>query len=242
MIFYRYLIYKPKYIILVFDYNRKNFRNKIYKEYKNNRKKISYNLLKFINIIKNTFFFWKIKYFNIPDVEGDDVINCLVNKFLYLYKNKYIIYILSYDKDLLQLVTSNVYLLISKNKCFNKKIVLFKYGIGPKLIKDLLILCGDRSDNIPGIKGIGIKTASLLLNKIGNISNIYKNLNKIKFIGIKNYNFVINSLKKNFDNIKLWYSLIKLKNNIRLKINLNDFKINYFFFIKIFDSIKKLNI
>lgn len=102
---------------------------------------------------------------------------------------------------MLQLVKKNIYVLVKKNLLFDKNKIFKKYGIYPNLFKDMLILCGDKSDNIPGIKGIGIKTASLLLKNIGNIKNIYKNLNKIKKLKIKNYLNIIKNLKFNHNNI-----------------------------------------
>ncbi len=240
MIFSRFIIYKPNYLILIFDYNRKNFRNDIYKKYKINRKIISTNLLKYIKFVKKKLFIWNIKYFNIPNVEGDDVISSLIYKYLNNFKKKNIIYILSYDKDLLQLISSNVFLLVRSDILFNKKLVFIKYGIYPKLLVDFLSLCGDKSDNIPGIKGIGIKTASILLNKIGKISKIYKNLKKIKLINIKNSNNIIKNLKLNINNIKIWYNLIKLRNNLKLNFKLDKFKINYYIFNNIFYKINIL--
>ncbi len=237
MILYKYYLYKPKYIIFIFDHNkRKNFRKKIYYNYKKNRKSIPKSLLNYIYFIKKKFNIWNIKYYNIPCVEGDDVIATLIKNFL---NNKnYKIYILSYDKDLLQLVNKNIYMLVSKKLLFTKKKVFKKYGIYPNLFKDMLILCGDKSDNIPGIKGIGIKTASILLNNIGNINKIYKNLNKIKKLKIKNYINIIKNLKKNYKNILIWNNLISLKTNIKINFKLNNFLIKLNFFNKIYYKIK----
>ncbi len=240
MIYSRFKIYKPNYIIFVFDYDRNNFRNKIYPYYKSNRKKIPSNLVKYILFIKRKLILWNIKILSIPNVEGDDVIASFINKIKKTNKNKYIFYILSYDKDFLQLVNKNIYLIISSKIYFSVKKFFNKYKIYPSLIKDLLALCGDKSDNIPGIKGIGIKTALILLNKIGNIKKIYKNLNKIKKLKIKNKSKIIKNLKENYKNILIWYKLIKFKKNINLKINLNKFLINNFLFNKIFYKINKL--
>lgn len=242
MIFSKYKIYKPNYIFFIFDYDRSNFRKKIYKKYKSNRKKISKELLIYILGIKKFFDILNIKYFSYPDVEGDDVIGSLVKKISNIFKKKkHLIYILSYDKDFLQLVNNNVYLFISIDNILNPKYTFRKYGIYPNFFKDLLILCGDKSDNIPGIKGIGIKKAIILINNIGNIKNIYNNLHKIKYLKISNSNTIINNLKKNINNIKLWSTLISIKLNLKINLNINNFKINKFFFYNIFNFLKKFN-
>lgn len=203
MIYSKYKLYNPDYIFFIFDYSRKSFRNELYKNYKSNRSPISSDLLLYIRKIKKFLFFLGVKILSLPLFEGDDIIASLVYKINSFFFNNCNIYILSYDKDFLQLVNKNVYLLVNKNIVFNCKNVFYKYGIYPKLIKDLFVLCGDKSDNIPGIKGIGLKKASYLLNKIGGINIIYKNLNKIKLLNISNSNFIINNIKNNFDNLKL---------------------------------------
>ncbi len=243
MIFSKYKFCKPNYLLLIFDYDRNNFRKKIYKEYKSNRKKISRELVLYISSIKSFLKILNINYFCLPDVEGDDVIGSLIKKISNLYsKNKYLIYILSYDKDFLQLVNNNVYLFISYKNILNPKYTFEKYGVYPNFIKDFLVLCGDKSDNIPGIKGIGKKKAILLINEIGNIESIYRNLYKIKCLKINNYKNIINNLEYNRKKIKLWFSLINLKLDIKINISLSKFKINHFFFIKIFNSLNKFNL
>lgn len=186
--------FKIKYIFFIFDKGICKIRKNIYKLYKFNRKKQSKQIkyvttqiflfLKFINI-KNIY---------IQDTEADDIICSLIMYIKLSYYRKYIIYILSDDKDLTQLVNKNIYLVINNNTILDIYGVKNKYGVYPKLIKDLLILSGDQSDNIPGIKGIGIKTAVILLNKIGNIKLIYKNLVQIQFIKLYNKKKIINNL------------------------------------------------
>lgn len=227
MIFSKYKFCKPNYLIFIFDYDRNNFRKKIYKKYKSNRKKISKELILYILNIKKFLKVLNINFFCLPNVEGDDVIGSLIFKIKKLFfKKKYLIYILSYDKDFLQLVNNNVYLFISYKNILDPKFIFKKYGIYPNLIKDFLVLCGDKSDNIPGIKGIGIKKAIFLIKKIGNIKSIYKNLHKIKDLKISNYSNIINNLKYNRKKIKLWFSLVNIKLNIKINLLLSNFKAN----------------
>lgn len=201
MIYYRYIRIYPKYIIFVFDNKDKlNYRKKIFNEYKLNRKKCSKNFLLYIKYIKNKLRKLNIKIICIPKIESDDTINNIILTLNKIFK--YIkIYILSYDKDFVQLVSNNIYLYSSINKILNTKKIYKNYGIYPYMMKDFLVLCGDKSDNIPGIKGIGTKIALKLLNKIGDIYYIYNNLNKLINLGF-NKN-IINNLKKNYYNIRI---------------------------------------
>lgn len=243
MIFSKYKFCKPNYLLFVFDYDRNNFRKKICKKYKSNRKKIPKELLLYISNIKFFFNVFGIKYFSYPNVEGDDVIGsliCKINSF-FLNKKDYLIYILSYDKDFLQLVNNNVYLFVSFKEIFDPKLIYKKYGVYPNSIIDLLVLCGDKSDNIPGIKGIGFKKAPILINNIGNIKEIYKNLFKIKNLKIRNYINIVKNLKLNINKINLWYSLIKIKLDVKIKFDLHKFKTNSFFFLKVFNWLKNFN-
>ncbi len=224
MIYSKFKIYKPDYIIFIFDYNRKNFRHKIYKNYKSNRKKMSKNLIFYIKNIKRFLYFLGIKIFSLPNFEGDDIIASLAYKINQLFSRNCYIYILSYDKDFLQLISKNIYLFIKKDIIIDQSKVFNKYGIHPNLMIDFLVLCGDKSDNIPGIKGVGFKKAIYLLKNIGNIYDIHKNLNKIKLLNLNNKKNIIKIFKNNFHDIKLWYKLISLKCDINLnKINIEDY-------------------
>lgn len=201
MIYSKYKIYKPSYIVFIFDFSRNNFRKKIYSKYKSNRKEMPLNLVNYISFIKEKLILWNIKILSIPNMEGDDVIASFIKKIDKLYNKKYIFYILSYDKDFLQLVNKNIFLIQNTKFFFFIKNFFLKNNIYYNLIIDLLVLCGDKSDNIPGIKGIGIKTALILIKKIGSIKYIYKNLDLIKKLNIKNYNIIIKNLIKNKKNI-----------------------------------------
>lgn len=201
MIYFRYLKIFPNYIIFVFDdKNKNNYRKKIFHKYKSNRKKCSKNFLLYINYIINKLKKFNIKFICLQKFECDDVISYIIKKLNKLFK--FInIYILSYDKDYIQLISNNVFLYTSINKIFNTKNVYKKYGIYPYMLKDFLVLCGDKSDNIPGIKGIGNKIALKILRNIGDIYNIYSNIEKLYNLGIKSK--IIDNLKNNYKNIRI---------------------------------------
>ncbi|MDH3004339.1 MAG: hypothetical protein NHG00_00865 [Candidatus Shikimatogenerans sp. JK-2022] len=191
---------KPTYIIFVFDGKiNKNYKKKYFINYKNNRKKIEIN--KDIYRIKKILYLLNIQYINIKNIEADDIIGSIIT---YSEKKGYINYIYTEDKDYYQLISNNTFI-IKKNIIINKNYILIKYNI--KKINqyiDLISLIGDKSDNIPGIPYIGIKTASNLLNKYKNVENIFLN---------------INNLEKNIKNKIKYYKYLVLLSKKMIKIN-----------------------
>lgn len=200
MIFIRYKKIIPNYIFFVFDDTKYNYRKILFNKYKSNRNKIENELKLYFLYVKNKLKNNNIKIIYKINTECDDVISTLVNKLnkIFIYNE---IYILSYDKDFIQLVDNNVFLFKDLNNIFNKKKIYNKYGFYPYLLKDFLVLYGDKSDNIPGINGIGYKKALLILNNLGGIYNIFNSISKLKNIGINNK--IINNLINNFYNIRL---------------------------------------
>ncbi|NIH16549.1 MAG: 5'-3' exonuclease [Buchnera aphidicola (Periphyllus lyropictus)] len=200
--------YFPKKIIIVFDHYKPNFRKKIYPKYKSTRKKTPTEIIKqskkLIKIIK----YMGIPTIKIPGFEADDIIGTLVRN---IKKKGEKILILTNDKDLMQLINKNVKILSHKKKIIDKKKVIKKFGISPKLIQYFLAIVGDRSDNIPGIPGIGIKTAQIILNKFSSLKKIYKNLNKLYLLNVRN------SYK--LKNIFIKYKKIAFISNLLTKIN-----------------------
>lgn len=208
------LKYSPKYIVITFDSKKKNFRNKIFKYYKYNRPIMPKGLINQINPL-----FKIIKIIGIPllivnNVEADDVIGTLS---LQAKKNGQKVLICTGDNDMLQLVTSKVNLILNKYKNIIKpKDIKKKFGISPKLITDYLALKGDRVDNIPGVPGIGKKTALILIQKIGGLKKIYQKIEIIKKLKLRNYKNIINLIKENYDLACLSYKLALIKTDVKL--------------------------
>ena len=205
----------PEYICVVFDARGKNFRHKLYKEYKSNRKSMPEELSEQVEPIFDFLKYMGIQIIQQPDVEADDVIASLVNKFSSNTKTL----ISSGDKDLAQLVDDNVELINSLDgKQLNKVSVKKKFGVTPSQIKDYLTLVGDASDNIPGVPKIGPKTAVSLLDKYHSLESIIKNKDDLK-----------ENLRKNIENslptIELAQQLITLKSDINLKTTIDDYMI-----------------
>ena len=191
---------KPEIIICAFDSKGPTFRHDIFKEYKAKRKKMPDELGAQIPLIKEVLSSLNIKSLEAEGYEADDIIATLVNN---IKENFDEIIIVSSDKDILQLVSDKVKVLavkkgITDTILYDNEGVIKKYGIKPSEIKDFLALMGDTSDNIPGVGGIGPKTAQELISEFGNIDDIYKNIDRVKGeklrnLLIKNKEFAIKS-------------------------------------------------
>ncbi|VFP83754.1 DNA polymerase I [Buchnera aphidicola] len=231
-------IFNPVKIIVIFDTPTQNFRHKLYIKYKNNRSPMPKNLKKQIKPLKEIIKVLGIPIVSINNIEADDIIGTLSKQFK---KKKYYILIYSADKDLIQLINKQVSIIPGnfKKEILNKKNIYQKYGILPKYIADFLGLVGDSSDNIPGVPGIGKKTAMILLKHFKSIKDIYNNIDKIYNLPIKNIKNITNKLKENKKTAFLSYNLTKINNNILKNDFINtikDYPINIPLLLKIFKN------
>jgi len=172
---------KPDTVICAFDSKTPTFRHKMFKQYKIKRKKMPDELGNQLPLIKEVLRVFNITCLEKDGFEADDIIADIVFK---TRESPYRITIVTGDKDMLQLVSGNVKVLsagkgVTDAILFDRSKVIEKFGVEPERIKDLLALMGDSSDNIPGVPGIGPKTAKVLLSEYASIEEIYKNLNKI---------------------------------------------------------------
>ena len=164
--------FSPEHIGIVFDAKGKNFRHEIFSEYKANRSKMPEELSEQIPKLYEILDLLGFPPIIVEGVEADDVIGTLSNK----YKKNKNIKIFSGDKDFAQLVDSNVVIINPVSlDIMDERAVKKKFDIEAKNIIDYLALVGDKSDNIPGIPGVGAKTASRLINQFGNIEKICAN-------------------------------------------------------------------
>ena len=154
----------------------KIFRNEIYSEYKANRTEAPEDLAPQFEYIRKS-----VEAFNLPSIEqinyeADDLIATYAKKIISLGAK---VTIISSDKDLMQLVSSKVRLFDPmKSKIIGEKEVIEKFGVSPEKVIEVQSLAGDTSDNIPGVQGVGIKTAADLIQKYGSLDNLYKNIDK----------------------------------------------------------------
>ena len=170
----------PTYMAVAFDIG-KNFRKEKYAFYKEGRKKTPDELHMQEPYARRLLHAMGIPYFELCPYEADDIIGTLAN--MVMEDKSFVGTIISSDRDLLQLISPEVEMKLLKQKDFiryNKEIFTLDYGIEPIKIIDLKALAGDASDNIPGVKGIGEKTALNLLQTYGSLEGIYENIDKIK--------------------------------------------------------------
>ena len=169
---------QPTHFAVIFDSARKNFRNEIYKDYKANRSEAPDDLAPQFEYIRKA-----VKAFNLPSIEqinyeADDLLATYAKQITKLGAK---VTIISSDKDLMQLVSKDVRLFDPmKSKVIGKKEVEEKFGVKPEQVIDVQSLAGDSSDNIPGVPGIGIKTAAELIKKYKNLDNLLNRAEEIK--------------------------------------------------------------
>ena len=171
---------KPEYIMVAFDIG-KTFRHEKYDYYKGKRDETPDDLKKQFPIAKKILTAMGIKYFELAGYEADDIIGTFAKKVD--ENDDFIATIISSDKDLLQLISDAVEVKLLKPKDYirmNKQVFFDTYGLEPIKMIDLKSLMGDASDNIPGVKGIGEKTAIKLLQQYGSLNGVYENIDTIK--------------------------------------------------------------
>ncbi len=206
---------KPTHFAVIFDSARKNFRNEIYSEYKGNRSDAPDDLIPQFEYIRQS-----VKAFNLPSIElinyeADDLIATYVEKILNLGAK---VTIVSSDKDLMQLYKKGVRIYDPmKNKFINQDDVHNKFGVTPEKVIDVQSLAGDSTDNVPGVPGIGIKTAAELINQYGTLENLLKNASKIK------QNKRRETLIANKDDAIISKKLVTLKNDVPVKNKIEEF-------------------
>ena len=207
----------PEYIIVAFD-KGKTFRHEQYEGYKDGRVETPDELIKQFPKAKELLTAMGIKYYEIEGYEADDIIGTFA-KFCDDDKD-FIGTIVSSDKDLLQLISTDVDIKLLKQKDYiryNEKTFEEAYGIKPINVIDLKALMGDSSDNIPGVKGIGEKTALKLLHEYKTLDNIYQNANNIKGkLGEK--------LRNDKENAYKSYHLATIIKDVPLEITIEDTK------------------
>ena len=200
-------------ILVVFDASGKTFRNDIYPDYKANRSEAPEDLIPQFPVIRQATSAFNIPFVELIGYEADDLIASYAKE---AQKNNMQVTIVSSDKDLMQLVSNNISMLDTmKGKIINKEEVFDKFGVYPEKVIDVQSLAGDSVDNIPGIPGVGIKTAALLINEYGDLEGLFKNANSIK--QTKRRENIIE-----FENqAYISKELVTLKNNVELPLPIN---------------------
>jgi DNA polymerase-1 len=207
---------ETSHIALVLDYGGKTFRSEIYPEYKANRASCPLDLIPQFKIIRDSAKAMNLAILEKQGFEADDIIATLTKKYAH---EDFQVMIISSDKDLMQLINTNVLMYDAmKNKMITEKNVEEKFFVSPNRVLDVLALIGDQSDNIPGIKGIGPKTAAELINQFGSLENIFMNIGEIK--QDKRRQLLVEGEK----NARLSKILANLKCDVEINIDLEELK------------------
>lgn len=209
--------YEPGHIAVVFDVKGKTFRDELFENYKSHRRPMPDDLRKQIAPLHEIVTAIGFPLLLISGVEADDVIGTLA---VQASKKGLPVLISTGDKDMTQLVTADIMLINTMtNIIFGPTEVVNKYGVPPKLIIDFLALMGDCSDNIPGVPGVGKKTALALLKEIGPLATIYSNLSVISQLKFRGSKTLAEKMMKYKDIAFLSYRLAKIKTNVNLAID-----------------------
>ena len=206
---------RPTHFAVIFDSARKNFRNEIYSEYKCNRSEAPEDLIPQFKYIRKS-----VEAFNLPSIE---LINYEADDLIATYSEQIIkkgarVTIVSSDKDLMQLYNKSVRIYDPmKNKFISQEDIDKKFGVSPEKIIDVQALAGDPSDNVPGVPGIGVKTAAELINKYDNLENLLKKAGEIK------QNKRRETIIENKDKAILSKKLVTLKNDVPVKNQIDEF-------------------
>ncbi len=202
-------------IAVVFDAKGKTFRDEMYSEYKANRPPMPDDLRCQIEPLHNVIRAMGLPLICVPGVEADDVIGTLAYQ---ASQQDMPVLISTGDKDMAQLVDDNITLINTMtNVVMDREGVVEKFGIPPELIIDYLALMGDKVDNIPGVPGVGDKTATALLQGIGGLTKLYENLDDIAALGFRGSKTMAKKLVDNKDNAMLSYELATIKLDVELE-------------------------
>tara|TARA_B100001057_G_scaffold83571_1_gene79273 strand:- start:349 stop:3123 length:2775 start_codon:yes stop_codon:yes gene_type:complete len=208
---------KPSHFAVIFDSARKTFRNEIYSDYKANRSEAPEDLAPQFEYIRKSVLAFNLPSVELLNYEADDLIATYTKKIL---NEGAKVTIVSSDKDLMQLYQKNVRIYDPmKNKFISEEDIQNKFGVDSSKVIDVQALAGDSSDNVPGVPGIGVKTAAELIKRYGNLETLLKSTHEIK------QNKRRESLIHNKEKAIISKQLVTLKNDTPVVINLNEFKL-----------------
>jgi len=208
---------KPTHFAVIFDSARKTFRNEIYSDYKANRAEAPDDLAPQFEYIRKSVLAFNLPSVELVNYEADDLIATYVNKIL---KGGAKVTIVSSDKDLMQLYKKNVRIYDPmKNKFISEEDIHKKFGVDSSKVIDVQALAGDSSDNVPGVPGIGVKTAAELINKYGTLEKLLNSTSEIK------QNKRRETLTENKDKAIISKKLVTLKHDAPIDQNLDEFEL-----------------
>jgi DNA polymerase-1 len=205
------------YMLVVFDAGKDTFRNEIYAEYKANRPEAPEDLKPQFPLVRDAAEALNLEVLDAPGFEADDIIATYAKQ---AEKEDFDVVIVSSDKDLMQLISDNVNMYDSmRDRIIGIPQVEEKFGVKPDKVLDVLSLMGDSSDNIPGVPGIGPKTAAELVNEYGSFDEIFVNTHNIKQPKRRQ------AFEENKEQAELSRELVKLRYDVPVDKNLNKYRL-----------------
>ena len=223
---------KPTHFVVIFDSARKNFRNEIYSDYKGNRSDAPDDLIPQFDYIRKSVEAFNLSSVELLNYEADDLIATYSEQILSAGAK---VTIISSDKDLMQLYKKNIRIYDPmKNKYISDQDILDKFGVEPSKVIDVQALAGDSSDNVPGVPGIGVKTAAELINEYKTLENLLKKAGKIK------QNKRRQTLIENKDKAIVSKKLVTLKKDVPIKNEIIEFKLKNVDKKKLYDFLREM--
>ncbi|MNS29557.1 DNA polymerase I [compost metagenome] len=212
--------YPDSHVAVVFDAKGKTFRDDIYPEYKATRASMPDDLRSQVAPIHQMIKAMGFPFLMVEGVEADDVIGTLARQ---ATEKQLPVLISTGDKDMAQLVSDHVTLIDTmKDVKTDREGVIEKFGVPPELIIDYLALMGDKVDNIPGMAGVGEKTAQALLQGIGSIDQIAANLDKVAALGFRGSKAFADKFREQEEQVRLSYQLATIKTDVELEQSLEE--------------------
>ena len=224
--------FKPSHMVVAFDVSKKTFRNDIYADYKATRKPMPDELRSQIEPVKTMLRLMGIKILEKDHIEADDILGTITKRF----EDKECM-IVTGDRDTLQLISPKTTICFTKKgvtetKMVDEQALMEEYGIKPHSIVDLKALQGDNADNIPGVPGIGEKSALDLIKEYGTIENVYNNLENIKAR-------VKNKLEEGREFADMSYKLAKINREVEIDCEFDELTFDYPFSEAVYNFMKE---
>lgn len=210
--------HRPDHLAVVLDAGRETFRNQIYKEYKGNRPEAPPDLIPQFPYIRKALEAMNVAVLELSGYEADDLIATLAK---YFSTRGVEVIIVSGDKDLMQLVGDGIRLLDSgKDKWIDIEGVREKFGVEPGKVVEVMGLMGDSADNIPGVRGIGEKTAIALIQRYQSIENLYDHLHDLEATGLRGVERIRKALAAGKDQAFLSRELATVRADVPIRVEL----------------------
>lgn len=208
--------FKPSHAVVVFDSGKSNFRHALYSDYKANRPPAPQELIEQFNLVRTAASSLNFSILEVPGFEADDIIATLATKACEVDEE---VVIISSDKDLMQLINSNVKMYDPvKSKYIQAEDVVAKFGVEPARVREVMALIGDSSDNIPGVQGIGPKTAAELIKQFGSLDKLLSSIDQVKSERLREI------LESSRERAHLSWKLVGLDREMDLALDLDSLK------------------